>query len=1044
MKPLTAIIVAVMFSSTVAAGDAIRFDRDVRPVLSEYCYACHGPDKNHREAELRLDDRESVIDHGAIVAGRPDESPLIDRILSADPDLVMPPPKTGKKLSADQQKLLTDWIRGGAEYQKHWSFEPVAASVPIPDAGGDWARNAIDHFAAEAHIAHQLTPSPEADRAVWLRRVSFDLTGLPPSLAERDAFLADDSADAYETVVERLLASPAYGERMANMWLDVARYADTFGYQNDVAMEVWPWRDWVIGAFNRNLPYDRFLTEQIAGDLLPNATSDQQLATTFNRLHRQTNEGGSIAEEFRLTGIADRTTTAGTAFLGLTLECCRCHEHKFDPIEQREFYQLSAYFSDIDEFGLYSHFTFAQPTPAMLLYKDNQRESHEAALAEVRQAESAYRQALAAARRRWEEHSETLNTSLPEVRAPVLHMSLEGTADGIVGTATECDGDQQIVCEGAPEFGRTSPFTFSLWVRPAVQQPRMLVLHQSVAAEDSGFRGLQLTIDDGRPEFSMIHFWPGNAVRIQTRGTIPLNEWTQIAFTHDGSGTAAGLTLFVNGKPAVVDIERDKLTRDIRHRKEWGDMSVGKVKLALGARFRDVGFRGGLVDELQVFDVELTAAEVRSLFHQVSAGTDSGVTTSAARNSAAAGNSAADAETMSLDGETALMHELLTRDESVRAAREKLQQARDHEDEVMTDIRQIMVMRHSDSASPTFVLRRGDYTAKAEQVTPAVPAALGDIPAGDDRLELAHWMTDRRNPLTSRVIVNRMWHLFFGRGIVNTLEDFGAQGTPPSHPELLDYLAGYLMDNHWDLHQLCREIVLSATYRQSSAVHDAVGAKSDPDNIWLARGPRHRLSAEQLRDSVLSASGLLVREIGGPSVMPYQPAGLWEEAGTGKSYHQSTGAGLYRRSLYTFWRRTAPPPSMLTFDATSRESCTARRELTNTPLQALVLLNDPQFVEAARVLAEHLLKNHSDNLNDRWDELFRRVISRIPDEQERRVISELYREQLAYFRRDESQAAELLTVGATAVNGSLDRADLAATTVVVQTLFAFDEAIMLR
>ncbi len=1025
MKNLTntLIVVLALLGSPAVADRPVSFNRDIRPILSEYCFACHGPDENHREADLRLDDRDNAVQYGAIVSGAPDESLLVARILSDDVDEVMPPLSGGKTLSGDQKKQLIAWIQQGAIYQQHWAFEPVPKSVAVPQVGGHWTRNAIDHFVAQTLKEKGLAPNEDADRATWLRRVTFDLTGLPPTLEDLDGFLNDESSDAYRKVVDRLLSSRAYGERMATMWLDVARYADTFGYQNDVAMEVWPWREWVIEAFNRNMPYDQFITEQIAGDLLPNATQDQRLATTFNRLHRQTNEGGSIPEEFRIAGIADRTTTAGTAFLGLTLECSRCHDHKFDPIKQRDFYRLSAYFSDIDEFGLYSHFTFSQPTPTTLLYQEKQRETHEGAKADVQQAKRELEQVMHAASTHWQQHRESLIGTLPKVRKPVLYMPLDGLAEGVAGSATLCDGDKEIVCDGAPEFGRTSPFSFSLWVKPAVDQPRMLVLHQSVAAEDSGFRGLQLTIDNGHPEFSMIHFWPGNAVRIQSRKSIPTSRWTHLAVTHDGSGQAAGLRLFINGGHVQVEVERDGLTRDIRHRQEWGDMKVGQVNLALGARFRDVGFRHGAMDELKAFDQQLSSAEVAALYYAIRS----------------------DALPTSIDAEMALDHQLLTADKSVQAARDKLQRAREHENDVVTGIREIMVMQHFESAPPTHILQRGDYASKGKQVSAGTPEFLSSLPAeGESRLALARWITDPRNPLTSRVIANRMWHLFFGRGIVVTLEDFGSQGTPASHPELLDYLARSLMDDDWKLHSLCRRIVLSATYRQSSSLKDASVYDRDPDNVWLARGPKHRLSAEQLRDAALSASGLLVPTIGGPSVMPYQPAGLWREAGTGKSYRQSTGDGLYRRSLYTFWKRTAPPPSMLTFDATNRESCTARRELTTTPLQALVFLNDPQYVEASRVLAERLVANHGSTLDARWDELFRRLVSRPPAGGERRVINDLYREQLAYFQADRSRADEFLKVGAQSANKSLDRVQVAATAVVVQTVIAYDETIMLR
>ncbi|MCA9037676.1 MAG: DUF1553 domain-containing protein [Planctomycetaceae bacterium] len=1028
---ITFCLLAVVVCDSTA--DEISFNRDIRPILSQYCFACHGPDQNHREADLRLDNRQAAVEHGAIVPGRVEQSSLIERIFSTDGDLIMPPAESGKTLSSQQKQLLSDWIQQGAEYQKHWSFEPVPDVVPLPDPSawadasfGDaekWIRNGIDFFVAAQHHRKGVRPNPEVDRATWLRRVTLDLTGLPPSLEELDGFLSDQSDDAYESVVDRLLSSPAYGERMANMWMDVARYADTFGYQSDVEMDVWPWRDWVIEAFNSNMPYDQFLTEQIAGDLLPNATQNQRLATTFNRLHRQTNEGGSVPEEFRLTGIADRTTTAGTAFLGLTLECCRCHDHKFDPISQREFYQLSAYFSDIDEFGLYAHFTRGRPTPAMLLYAEDERASHLATLQEIETAKERYETALLSARQKVEQQPDALLKQLPPVPDPAFHAPLEGTEDGVSGKATLCDGDQQIACPDAPVFGRTSPFTYSLWVRPAVQQPRMLVLHQSVAAEDSAFRGIQLTLDDGSPEFSMIHFWPGNAVRVQSRTSVPVNQWSHLAVTHDGSGTASGIRIFVNGMATDVDVERDKLTLDVRHRKEWGDPSVGSDKLSLGARFRDVGFRDGGLDELNVYDHQLSSAQVMAVYCSVRKG------------SVPAGISV----------ESAIEHHLLVADESVRNARTALQKARHEENEFVSGIRQIMVMQHSADAAPTHMLARGEYTAKGEAVNAGLPQAAGTLSVvGEGRLQLANWMTHPNHPLTSRVIVNRMWHLFFGRGIVVTLEDFGSQGTPPSHPELLDYLSRDLIEHHWDLKSLCRKIVLSATYRQSSVSADAAAFAKDPDNIWLSRGPRHRLSAEQLRDSILAASGLLVRTIGGPSVMPYQPEGLWKQAGTGKTYHQSKGEGLYRRSLYTFWRRTAPPPSMLTFDATSRESCTARRELTTTPLQALVFLNDPQYVEAARVLAEKLILSHRDDQNARWNELFRRLLCRLPTDQERSVIDSLYQEQLGYFREDSSRSDEFLKVGERTPEESADRSDLAATSIVVQTLFAYDETIMLR
>ena len=1019
---IVTIVCFIVCRSNVTEGDdAISFNSDIRPILSEYCFACHGPDEHDRAAGLRLDLREPAIEHGALVEGRPEESLLIERIYSKDSDSVMPPPKTRKSLSADQKKLLAEWIRQGSRYENHWSFEPLPETVSVPDAGGEWNRTSLDAFVAATHKKRGLRPGVEAGKATWLRRVTYDLTGLPPTLAELDAFVKDDSKTAYETVVNRLLSSSAYGERMAVMWLDVARYADTFGYQNDVAMEVWPWRDWVIKAFNNNMPYDQFVTEQLAGDLLANATDSQKLATAFNRLHRQTNEGGSVAEEFRLAGITDRTTTAGTAFLGLTMECSRCHDHKFDPIKQKEFYQLSAYFSDIDELGLYSHFTFSAPTPALMLYQGDQRQRHEAATAAVKAAELKLQAAMDAARTKWSKSPNALPSELPVPREPVFAAPLEGDVEGVVKRASVCDGDKSIEFKKAPLFGRTSSFSYSLWVRPKTHGPRMLVLHQSRAAEDAAFRGLSLTLDNGVPQFSMIHFWPGNALRLRAQKAIPTDEWTHLAVTHDGSGRAEGVQLFVDGRAVETEVIRDKLTRDIRQRIEWGDLDVDKVSLAVGARFRDVGFRGGSVDDLKVFDIQLTSAEILSIYAAVRSGVP--------RN---------------IGSEMALQHQLLAVDSNVAEARERLAKSRKAENDVVVGIREIMTMRHYKDAPATHVLGRGEYTNKGEEVTATTPRLLGALPQADgDRLSLAKWVTDPKNPLTSRVITNRLWHMFFGRGIVVTLEDFGSQGTPPTHPALLNYLARSLIDNDWDLQWLCREIVLSATYRQSS-IADATVFERDPDNIWLTRGPKHRLSAEQLRDTVLAASGLMVRTVGGPSVMPYQPPNLWRESGTGKVYKQSTGDGLYRRSLYTFWKRTAPPPSMLTLDATSRESCTPRRELTTTPLQALVFLNDPQYVEASRVLAETLIEKHDRDLESRWKELFRRLTARLPRPEELDVLQQMHKEQRQYFKANAAETNQFLKVGTRPPNDRFDPAELAATTVVVQAMFAFDETIMLR
>lgn len=1027
IRTLCFLIVLVTFAwqgaERLMSAESISFNQQVRPLLSDRCYACHGPDQESRAAGLRLDDRKSALEAGVLDLTEDNENSILDRVLSEDPEYRMPPPEHSEKLNGEEVNLLRQWVQAGAPYENHWAFEPIPSSEEVlgevADFKANWAEDNLDRLVESQSHARGLVHSDAVDREVWLRRVTFDLTGLPPTLDERENFLSDSSDTCYDKVVTRLLGSPAYGERMAAHWLDVARYADTFGYQNDMEMQVWPWRDWVIRAFNENMPYDQFIIEQLAGDLIPGASQDQKLATAFNRLHRQTNEGGSVAEEFRLAGIADRTTTTGTAFLGLTLECCRCHDHKFDPLTQEEFYQLSAYFSDIDEFGLYAHFTRAAPTPSMPIYGQGQLEEHRRLAEKIVEAERRHDQQWA---KTADFTKEVLNALVNQDLdlAPDFTDALEGGVPGVIGEAREFNGDDELKFKEAPEFGRESRYSYSFWMRLPESDKRMIVFHQSRAADDSGFRGIQFVVDNGKLEFSKIHFWPGNAVRVRTESRVAAGVWTHVVVTHDGSGDAKGIELFVNGVRQPLDTVRDKLSLDVRHRREWGDSDVGNVKLTLGARFRDVGFTGGQLDELKVYQRALTAFEIKKLFNATSE------------------------QTVEISQEDLRRH-LIKGSQTMVELREELDQLRKLENDFATNLRRIMVMERDEDAGPTFILERGEYAQKTKEVESGVPGMLAhQIPDGEDRLSLAKWIASGDNPLTARVMANRIWYLLFGRGLVRTLEDFGAQGSPPTHPLLLDYLAAGLVENDWNLHWLIREIVLSKTYQQSSDFTGDEGDLTDPDNLWLTRGPRHRLSAEQIRDLVLASSGLLVRKIGGPSVKPYQPDGLWREAGTGKTYQTSKGEGLYRRSLYTFWRRTSPPPSMLTLDATSRESCTPRRESTTTPLQALVFLNDTQYVEAARELALSLLKSSAQPGTERWERLFQTLLSRNPSELELAIVNQAYQDQKALFLEEQQAVDDFLSVGEREIAQVDDRIDLATTAVIVQMMFAFDETIMKR
>ena len=1021
MAALLTLAVITALASVGPSGDEearapVDFTREVRPVLSDRCFPCHGPDAGAREGGFRLDVREEALadlgGYAAIVPGDPEESELVFRV-QGDADQRMPPPDSNLALTTEEIEMLTRWIAEGAPYARHWSFEPPLRSRPPAVDGAEaasWWRDPLDRFVLARLQEVGLGPAPEADRATWLRRASLDLTGLPPTTDELDAFLSDASEEAFERAADRLLASPAYGEHLASGWLELARYADTYGYQSDVARDVWPWRDWVIDAFNSNLPYDDFATWQLAGDLLPEATREQRLATTFNRLHRQTNEGGSTEEEYRVEYVSDRVNTFGMAFLGLTLECARCHDHKFDPIEQRDYYGLSAYFDDIDESGLYSHFTDGTPTPAMLLTTPEEEErlselQVSIARAELRlQALKPNQGALAGCVGSFSFDTPTTgaiaNRADPD--KPGTTYDEPASVPGRRGLAIELSGENNASFPGVGAFRRWDPFSFSLWVRQDTRADRAVVLHRSRAWTDAASCGYQLLLEDGRPSFSLIHFWPGDALRVRALAPLEVQRWTHLAVTYDGSSRADGVTLYIDGVTAAIDVVRDGLTKDI--------VSGGDLVLTLGQRFRDRGFAGGHIDQLDVFERRLSDDEVALLY----AGADP-------------------TRTASIDT-----------GDGWWAKREELRALRRERAELVDGAREIMTMSALTEPRAAYVLRRGSYTARGEVVEPHVPAALGGGALASqrpDRLGLANWLTASDHPLFARVAVNRMWQLLWGRGLVETAEDFGSQGTLPSHPQLLDQLAREFADGGYDVKGLLRRLVLSATYRQSSRATAAAQAL-DPDNRLLSHAPSRRLSAEALRDAVLAASGLLVGKVGGPSVKPYQPPGLWKEK-SGAQYEADQGEGLWRRSLYTFWKRTSPPPSMIIFDAGKREVCSARRGATNTPLQALVLWNDPQRIEAARVLAERVLRGELDDEGS-VREAFLLLTARVPRAEESTVLLELLASERAAFRADPEAAEALLAIGSAPRDEDLEPTEVAALALVATTLFSYDAVVTLR
>ena len=1012
-------IVAVGQPLTSPPSSTVRFAQQVRPILSENCYRCHGPDEAGREADLRLDRRDDAVH--VLSSEEPQESEFLRRIRSEDPDEQMPPPGSKLQLSEDEKDVLTRWIEAGAHYEQHWSFRPLEPIAVPAVADPSWPRNAIDRFVLARLEQVGWRPNPEACRERLIRRLTFDLTGLPPTLKEIDQFLADRSPSAYESLVDRLLDRPSFGERMATDWLDLSRYSDSFGYQVDRDRFVWPWRDWVIEAFNSNLPHDQFLLWQLAGDLLPNASEKQILATTFNRLHPQKVEGGSIPEEFRVEYVADRTNTLGTAILGLTLECARCHDHKYDPISQREYYQLFAFFNNIDEAGLYSYFTESVPTPTLLLVNESQRRK-------MQEGEQSVADVQALLSRRVMESEAEFQAWLQrrpngaEIPGELSYLSFDEPpaepnrhVPGRFGDAVELTGDDGISLE-VGNFPRYQPFSISLWINTPDVKERAVIFHRSRAWTDAGSRGYELLIEEGRLSAALIHFWPGNAIRVQTRDPIPTQQWLHVAVTYDGSSRADGLGLYINGEPADTQVIRDQLSKMIT--------GGGGDTITIGERFRDRGFSQGSVDEFRVYERQLTAIEVAQLYNQSSL------------------TEALTASTEKLSPrqrDQLRSYYLSTVDSDYRRLLEELRLCRRERCESIDGVPEIMVMRELPVARPTFLLRRGAYDAPGEQVHPATPRALPAFPDDQppNRLGLARWLLDARDPLTARVAVNRYWQLCLGEGLVRTPEDFGSQGQPPTHPELLDWLAWDFVQHGWDVKRLIKRIVTSATYRQSAEC-SAEQFRQDPENRLLGRSFQYRLPAEMIRDSALAVSGLLVRQIGGPPVRPYELSVSFNPV------EPDRGSGLYRRSLYTFWKRNAPAPVMITLDAARRDVCVVRRERTSSPTQALVLWNDPQLIEAARIFAGRLLDTHGSQPQPLVAECFRSLVGRTIQTEEASILIQLWEDQRSYFDANPDQAEAFLQVGQMPAQRGELPAELAATTTLVSTIMALDEWLMKR
>ena len=978
--------------SSVQAAGKLKFNRDIRPILTDKCFHCHGNDPKKREAKLRLDVRESALEKEAFVPGNADASELIKRLLATDDDHMPPVKSKLGDLTSDEVKTLKQWINEGAEYEAHWAFSPLQLATTQGQS--------IDKIVSAGLAERELKLQPEASAETLARRLSFDLTGLPSTPEEVQAFVDETNKShgahkTYENLIDRLLVSPHYGERMAVDWLDVSRYADSYGFQVDREREVWPWRDWVVKAYNENLPFDQFVTWQLAGDLLPKATDEQRLATMFSRLHMQESEGGSVEEEYRVEYVCDRVQTFATAFLGLTFECARCHDHKFDPVTQHDYYGLFGMFQNIDEAGLYSFFTPTPPTPSMMMTTDAQKTK----LAELRARvaglerstgilpvagesgilpDNSGQNARSTGNRQDARATFTFDkldpgNKLANAIKPDQPAILKGEnklVPGHQGQAVQFSGDDAVDLP-LGNFHCYDPFSVSLWLKTPDLKERAVVFHRSKAWTDAASRGYELLIEEGKLKWSLIHFWPGNAISIRAQENVPLHEWTHVLVTNDGSSTAKGLKLFINGKLAKVDIIKDHLTHDIT--------GGGGDNITLGERMRDRGFKNGLIDDFAVYDRDLSDRSDPS---------------------------------------------------------EPLRQARAELTKLTDSLKDMMVMSELPKPKTAHVLFRGEYNQRREAVPDAVPSWIAQMPAGapNNRLGVARWLTSPQHPLFARVSVNRVWQSLFGRGLVKTSEDFGSQGARPLYPELINYLAAKFMQSGWDTKALIKEIVMSQTYRQRSIADEKTMA-DDPDNEWLARGPRFRLPAEMIRDNALAIAGLLKPQLGGAPVNPYEMS---------EAFKPANPSDTNRRSLYTTWRRTSPPPAMVTFDAPRRGVCIAKRERTDSPLQALILLNGVQYVEAARVLGQKLYLDAKGEVSKMIEAGFMRCLSRKPDAAEVAICTRLYQEQLAHFKTVPKEAAELLKIGSAKADAAISPADAAASTVLAQALLNHDECVVKR
>ena len=1045
---LTSCILAFLLPESVQAVDAtgsgeeLRFNDHIRPILSEHCFACHGRDAGSRKGDLRLDDRDAAIESGAITPGDAENSELVARITSNDPELLMPPADSHKSLTNEQKALLIRWVQQGANYEKHWAFlKPQRPAVPQPTDDTNWSANPIDHFVLRKLRQHQLTPNPPADRYTLARRAAFDITGLPPAKGVLEEFIADESKDAWPAYIDRLLSSLHAGEHRARFWLDAARYGDTHGMHVDNYREIWPYRDWVVDAFNANMPFDRFVVEQIAGDLLPDPTLDQRIATGFSRCNITTSEGGAIPAELDVRYMVDRVETTATVFLGLTAGCAVCHDHKYDPISQREFYQLGAFFNNTTTPAMDGN---QKDTPPVVTLPAQQFKAEwDELLAQRKQLRSGLQTQQADSAAWWEGRNRNLTAPVSSddllVTMPLTESDRDTTAlpesaswadDHPVGRRGMRFGEKGHVRASLPEFRTNAPLSVSFWYRTPDRLMSTTIFDHTTQMENKQTAGWRITSNtQGGLTFELFD-GVGGVIRGKLPGEDALTprSWQHICVRYSGGQSNSSVNILVNGRQGVLRNATENLVKD-------ADLAAGTLRIA--TRMPTAG-----LSDIRIYGRWLTNEESALL----------------AQEHALSELMAGDRKWSDLNSDEqqlATQFYLATVSPEYFAALKAFAGTQRRRDYIYSRSTTTLVMQERPSRPRAWVLERGEYDQPREEVGPGIPSvltfdgagllAVGNGPQGQtpSRLDLARWLVHPDHPLTARVMVNRLWQSIFGTGLVKTSEDFGVMGERPSHPDLLDWLAVEFVESGWNVNHILKLILTSSTYRQSGMVTSDRLA-TDADNRLLSRGPRIRLDAEVLRDQALAVSGLLRRDMGGPSVKPYQPAGLWKVVAiTGSNtrvFSRDSGDALYRRSVYSFWKRTSPPPSMAAFNAPTREQCTVRRERTNTPMQALVLLNDPQFVESARHLAERAIQETS-NDEQRAEWILKTALSHPADKADLAEVTAAAGEFRALYQNDPKAAQALIQTGDSKANESLDTVELAAWTMIANTVMNRDDFI---